>query len=587
MIAIQRSTLMVLFLAIINLSLQSQDLLKFLPESLPKSKVNQLLRPDHNHQKREAAEPVLQHLKDSVKFFTYADPNNPTCEEISTYEYDAWGNLILSTEYYWHGSLAVMVPSFKNVYAYNMKGLLIIDTTFTWLMDLDEWREYELFEYEYNDAGKEIYFHQYEWDSQASEFKNYIRIETSYDANDDSEIAIMSLWNPGLSIWENSFRMAYTHNSNHSMLTRLSFIWDDGLEDWENFQRESYEYDAEEHNTVILSEYWNRSLSTWDTVQKMEMVYNSSGLKEIVHNFYWDPAQSEWDPESRYEYMYYEDGKLYAYLYLPWDEAMGAFLVESQSGYTYDSYGNQITVTADTVDEAAHEMVLTYRIYSYYSHLYHVVEFMSICDQDSLEWQGSYLKTEGVHTVSYSSVQGYDSLYTMYLFIDPKPDPFSITGEESVTPGQVEVYTVPENAGVIYAWSVSNATALSYPDAHSIEIEWINADEGYVRCLSINEFDCNSGVMELIVDILNTAIPGDLSEVISLYPNPVQEVLHLSIPDKYHMKRILLLDALGRCVLQSPVTENKMSLELSQLTPGVYFLRFEGKNTFQYSIIKQ
>jgi len=578
--------LTLLIISSLPLNGQSQDLLNMYPVPLPKAKVNQLLLPDLLMQINIDNSPELQHRKDSIKLFTYEDPNNPTCRLKSFFEYNDWGQTILKIEYA-DGEFHPLRPWLVDVYSYNNQGLLITDSSFYWDNILEEWQPGGLIEYEYNDAGKEILALKYLWDYQSDEFVFYDKTETFYNANNDPLIVYRSIWDTQLDIWLNSIQDEYSYNSNNSILTKVILTWDAGIQDWAYYKRESYEYNSEGKNTTIVYNWWESMTSFWMNVLKSEISYNSKGLKEVKEDFSWDLILSQWEPALRNEFLYYDDGSLYADNVMPWDEGMGAFLIANQNRYKYDSYGNQVSVTNDTVDKVADEMVLCNEIFTYYQHLYQVVEYDIICDNDSLEWRGTYLKTEGIHEQSYISVQGYDSLYTMYLFTEPSPGPFSIMGDESAIPGQVSVYTAPVDLDLSYAWAIGNGTRLSFPDANSVEVEWGDADEGYVWCVSVGQNDCFSGEMELIVDIHGTAVEEDLSERISFFPNPVQSTLHLNIPDPLHMKRILLFDVLGKPVLQSRVTGGTMSLELNQLRPGVYILKLEGEKSFTYRIIKQ
>ncbi|MBK9598284.1 MAG: T9SS type A sorting domain-containing protein [Flavobacteriales bacterium] len=88
---------------------------------------------------------------------------------------------------------------------------------------------------------------------------------------------------------------------------------------------------------------------------------------------------------------------------------------------------------------------------------------------------------------------------------------------------------------------------------------FITARSNYLR----NALDCSTiGVQEL-------RSPVELS----VYPNPVTDVLHVVLPTGYSAEDLRLLDALGRSM---PVSHSGSAIDLSGLASGAYVIMVDG-----------
>ena len=66
--------------------------------------------------------------------------------------------------------------------------------------------------------------------------------------------------------------------------------------------------------------------------------------------------------------------------------------------------------------------------------------------------------------------------------------------------------------------------------------------------------------------------PSDGAEF--LYPNPVQNILHLQLPEDNN--RVVIVDMMGRIVFDRVVLST-YNLDMSNYEKGVYFIRVENK----------
>jgi len=100
------------------------------------------------------------------------------------------------------------------------------------------------------------------------------------------------------------------------------------------------------------------------------------------------------------------------------------------------------------------------------------------------------------------------------------------------------------------------------------------------------QFNLISNRNEITSDEENLQAVGVSSHTVS--PNPFQEQLNLKLGDQWETATISLFDGRGRKVLTQSMLRNELTLDLQDLTPGVYWLNIqneEGSHT--HKIIKQ
>lgn len=92
------------------------------------------------------------------------------------------------------------------------------------------------------------------------------------------------------------------------------------------------------------------------------------------------------------------------------------------------------------------------------------------------------------------------------------------------------------------------------------------------------------------ITTLSTSETQNLVKNISLYPNPVQDVLYVDFHEEsYKNSEFLLYDAQGKLIKQGQLNQKKNELNLSMLPQSMYILKVmqDGKNTKTFKIIKK
>jgi alpha/beta superfamily hydrolase len=73
----------------------------------------------------------------------------------------------------------------------------------------------------------------------------------------------------------------------------------------------------------------------------------------------------------------------------------------------------------------------------------------------------------------------------------------------------------------------------------------------------------------------------------SIYPNPVQDELTIKFPLASTLNLFQIYDATGRCILSRNIETKKNQINVSELSPGIYFLRTGNESSDYIRFVKQ
>lgn len=83
---------------------------------------------------------------------------------------------------------------------------------------------------------------------------------------------------------------------------------------------------------------------------------------------------------------------------------------------------------------------------------------------------------------------------------------------------------------------------------------------------------------ECYVDMLVDVKDPEHSPVVNIYPNPVVHQLFIQHDLKVSKNSsIVLMDVMGRVVLQKPLDPSLVQLDVSAIVPGIYFVQIRSR----------
>lgn len=191
----------------------------------------------------------------------------------------------------------------------------------------------------------------------------------------------------------------------------------------------------------------------------------------------------------------------------------------------------------------------------------------SICDGDSIEMFGVYQSVAGVYSDTLQNSLGCDSVVSRGLTVSPH-------GDTTVTEG---AGTLTANAsGLFYQWIDCES---GYPVQGEIGQTFMPTYDGSFA-VSVNSNGCidTSGCHPMIVTGLNIGF----AEGISLYPNPVNDIMRLDFGDFYEDVELSIYSVSGQLQYTSVFTgSNKLTeVNTGNLARGIYLLQITNGERF-------
>ena len=288
----------------------------------------------------------------------------------------------------------------------------------------------------------------------------------------------------------------------------------------------------------------------------------------------------------------------------------GSFTYE---GETYTESGDyEILYPEAAADQSDSILRLHLTIYPTYS----INVSFSVMEGDSYNIEGDpYIATaSGVYTYDryHLSVNGCDSVMHYFVYVTSPTiafqdttieacSPFIYEGEVLMMDGDYTFYY--PNAGVGGCDSMLLIHLTLYPSySQTVDIElglgesyWIGNEEIVGMVEGIYEYDevlssihnCDS-VIHYRILIGNVGVSDQQVKEYSIYPNPANDVCYISGNTSDAPTIITLMDASGRKIYETTMTESPFQVDLSNLSAGYYFIhiRKKGEETIK-KIIKQ
>ncbi len=200
---------------------------------------------------------------------------------------------------------------------------------------------------------------------------------------------------------------------------------------------------------------------------------------------------------------------------------------------------------------------------------YEILASESICQGESYNFFGNDLTTAGVYVETTTSAIGVDSIVSLTLTVNPKPDQPTITESNNV---------LTSTSGYAYQWykdgtAISGATSQTYT---------ATADGNY-HVVVINDSGCSSdasNVINVTVSDVETISRADMK----VFPNPMQDYTRLNYKLIVTTNvNISVFDASGNIVTTllntyKPAGEHEIVWRNPGLSGGIYYIVIQAGN---------
>lgn len=356
--------------------------------------------------------------------------------------------------------------------------------------------------------------------------------EYSYSNTGNMISYTYSYWDEDLNDWYILFKMEYTY-SNDLLTNGNMFTWDMDSNEWDLVIKEEFSYDGQDRLTSILTLVDNNG--TWEQEYKEEVSYNTAGYAYLWLDYYWDPSTSTWTPDLKDEDIFDANGDIEMNVESLWDEMQQEWVDEYKSEFVNNDNHQILTEVYFEYDLGTMQWVQLGK------------------DEYSYDEQGNIITT---------ITSAWDGTTWILSYKEELSFDYTVSNDEVVYPNEYSDFE--------YTHKLTDVMNFIWDET------WLD-DEQYVFYYS--EKDVN-GI-------------GDVSVAeISVYPNPSTGVFSLEISGFGTQFSISVLDFAGRVVAQEEVNnsnnEYKNTLDLSNYSKGVYFLKFSSdiKSDYQKIVIQ-
>jgi len=439
---------------------------------------------------------------------------------------------------------------------FNPQRQNLMEIGYNW--DTDQWVEDHLYQWAYDRQGNDTLWHLSYSDGAGGwvPAEGY-RYENSYNELDQLTESIRYMGYPGQESLYSKSEYSYDTTGNVNLWNYYDYATD-----WVLNYREETAYDSlsREVEKIIYS------LSGDELAESSRIIheYDTSGNTTVLEQYAWETDPGEWR-------LYYREDLVYDL----WGHQISRIVQRSYSAglpqpwvtTRYLNYYNPSGKLRLTEISEMQEGEVQYQLIRKEFHRYggdYFIRCDSICSGEVYSWQGDSYSSGGTYRKEYISAMGMDSIYTLYLKVNPLPTTFGITGSSDVVQDQEVLYTAPEDESLEYRWSVENGTVLSGADNDTLMVMWETLGTGEVSAWALNEYGCSSDTATLMILIGLNGTDDPYAATFVLYPVPVQKLLQVECGLEY--PEIRVMDLSGRQVAVARGT----SIDLSHLPSGTY-----------------
>lgn len=188
---------------------------------------------------------------------------------------------------------------------------------------------------------------------------------------------------------------------------------------------------------------------------------------------------------------------------------------------------------------------------------------------------------QGTYTLNWVYTEnGASSTQTQTVIVADNTAPVpAIASLPALTTQSCSITLTPPTANDNCAGVITGTTtaALTYTAAGTYTVNWVYAD-GHGNVANQSQ--------TVVVNCTSTGI-GELQTLqASVYPNPANDVLTLSLPASNQNYTITLNDQLGKVILQTVIAEQEILLDVKTLSPGLYYLNITQAGSRKHAVQK-
>jgi hypothetical protein len=210
-----------------------------------------------------------------------------------------------------------------------------------------------------------------------------------------------------------------------------------------------------------------------------------------------------------------------------------------------------------------------------------------ICQGDSINIFGDWIKAQGTFQKTYANMNGCDSISIINVDVNLLPSQFAVEGSGGYSPdkeGRSIIQTGSE-AGIIYRLMRNGESVKSVP-GNGEEISFGLQPAGqYVVMAENSATGCTTVMMDTVMITLLVGIDiKDMDNSTAIYPNPANDKVYISVSEK---SSIRFFNNSGQVIMQIPDFQSSF-INVQNFASGIYFVEIVGgRGSAVHKLIKK
>jgi hypothetical protein len=338
--------------------------------------------------------------------------------------------------------------------------------------------------------------------------------------------------------WSNYVKIIYKYDSQNNMTEELAQIWQSGQ--WVNGYRFTNTYDLQNNQTSSIFQFWLSG--QWSNMSKGTFSYDSqNNLKEEV----WQLWEGQWVNEDKYSHSYDSQNNLSETIYQGWESGKWENL--SNELYTYNAQNDYTEILYQLWENAKWE---DYGLQTFY------YNEQNQCTSYVFQyWENNGWKNDAKVLLTHDSQNNMTSETWQNWW-----DGIWENSDKSICS-----YDENNNAtsGFSQYWSGSS---------------WVDADGLlYVYYNNMQSLDIMMYGQRFTASYIKSGNIGiqennPLNSSVSLYPNPVSNILHIETSNPNSTLEVQIYSIQGVLLMN----EKGNRIDVSSLTSGIYLVKTDG-----------
>ncbi len=203
---------------------------------------------------------------------------------------------------------------------------------------------------------------------------------------------------------------------------------------------------------------------------------------------------------------------------------------------------------------------------------------------DTASFSGT-IKVKGANSCGLGNENG------VFVNVISLPITPNIIGSSTPQPFGIELYSVSQQFGKTYKWSINNGNILNGTGTNFINVQWGNTGVGQliINIADNNYLSCAVSC-SLTVNIGNIGIEKIKENKVEIYPNPAKDnlIIELQKAKKLQNTSVSIYNTQGQLVKHFVISQSKTEIDIHDLSTGVYVVKvINDKETLLGKFVKE